>query len=326
MSFRAPLQTGQSGLRRSAVADTTRWVSEHFGVVLQTNFSPVDLDITDLVGLALRRNPRRAHLLVSSVLGKHVPVDPAVVIGTGRLLGELVARALGDEAAHTPGDEVVKALGSAVAHSLAGDVADRNWAGLAKAAVQDGEPQPLLAELDEALVSRAPSAAVVLGFAETATGLGHLVADQLRASTYLHSTRRRVPSVEVAGTFEEGHSHATDHLLLPVPTTLLDTDGPLVLVDDELSTGRTAMATITEAHRLHPRDRYLLATLIDLRSTAQEAEMQTLARELGCRIEMVSLVQGSAMLPPGLTEAVTGLLQDIDVNQVPTSAVQSAGE
>ena len=122
--------------------------------------------------------------------------------------------------------------------------------------------------------TRPPSPAVVLGFAETATGLGHLVADQLRAACYLHSTRRMVPSVEVAGTFEEGHSHATDHLLLPVPTTLLDTDAPLVLVDDELSTGKTAMGTITEAHRRHRRRHYVLASLIDLRSEADEAEMQ----------------------------------------------------
>ena len=46
----------------------------------------------DQVGL--RRNPRRAQLLVSTVLGKHLPADPRVIAGTGRLLGALVARAL----------------------------------------------------------------------------------------------------------------------------------------------------------------------------------------------------------------------------------------
>ena len=45
----------------------------------------------DLVGMALRRNPRRAHLLVSTVLGKHLPADPRLVYGAGRLLGALVA-------------------------------------------------------------------------------------------------------------------------------------------------------------------------------------------------------------------------------------------
>ncbi len=266
--------------------DMTRWVADEFGIVLRTRHSPVGLDITDLVGLALRRNPRRAHLLVSTVLGKHLPVDPGVVIGTGRLLGELVARALADE------------------------VDGRNWADsddwadAAQASVRRGRPLPLVSRLDEVVARRAPSAAVVLGFAETATGLGHLVADQLRAECYLHSTRRMVPSVTVAGTFQEGHSHATDHLLLPVPTTLLDTDSPLILVDDELSTGRTAMGTITEAHHRHRRRRYVLATLIDLRSEADEAEMRALAAHLDCRIDVVSLARGSVLLPDGLIDAV----------------------
>ena len=41
-----------------------------------------------LLGLALRDNPRRAQLLVSRVLGKHVPTDPRVVHTAGLLLGE----------------------------------------------------------------------------------------------------------------------------------------------------------------------------------------------------------------------------------------------
>ena len=51
-----------------------------------------DPALADLVGLALRRNPRRAHLLVSTVLGKHIPADPRVVHGAGLRLGRLVAR------------------------------------------------------------------------------------------------------------------------------------------------------------------------------------------------------------------------------------------
>ena len=55
---------------------------------------------------------------------------------------------------------------------------------------------------------------------------------------YLHSTRRPVAGVAPAGGFEEAHSHATSHLLLPEDPALLAGDGPLVLVDDEFSTGQ----------------------------------------------------------------------------------------
>lgn len=64
-------------------------------------------------------------------------------------------------------------------------------------------------------------AAVVLGYAETATGLGHCVADGVGLAPYLHSTRRPVPGVTPAGGFEESHSHATSHLLLPQDPGLL---------------------------------------------------------------------------------------------------------
>ncbi len=270
-----------------STVDRTTWVGDHFGVRLFTAASAVGLQLTDLVGLALRRNPRRAHLIVSTVLGKHVAVDPDLVVGTGRLLGELVSRALG-----------------------AGPTTD--WSMLIGTAVNAAEPLPLGAALDAARVDRPASAAVVLGFAETATSLGHLVADQLRARWYLHSTRRQVPGVEVAGSFEEGHSHATSHLLLPLPSTLLDTDDPLVLVDDELSTGGTAMGTIAEAHRRHPRSHYVVASLIDLRSAADEAEMCSLATRLGCRIDVVALVRGTVELPDALIGTVADRLRELD--------------
>lgn len=44
------------------------WVGERLGVELVG-----DEELGGLLGLALRRNPKRAHLLVSNVLGKHVP-------------------------------------------------------------------------------------------------------------------------------------------------------------------------------------------------------------------------------------------------------------
>ncbi len=257
----------------------TSWVTGQFGVELRTASSPVGLEITELVGLALRRNPRRAHLLVSTVLGKHVPTDPDLAVGIGRLLGELVAEALG--AART------------------------DWSALTDRAIRYADPLPLTTALDVVAARRRSDPLLVLGFAETATSLGQLVAEQLVARCYLHSTRRPVPGVEIAGTFEEGHSHATSHHLLPVPRRLLETEGPMVLVDDELSTGNTAMGTIIATHRLHPRSHYVIASLIDLRDEADEAEMRALAARLRCRIDVVSLTKGTVILPDGLIDAVT---------------------
>ncbi|OIJ86193.1 phosphoribosyltransferase [Streptomyces colonosanans] len=218
------------------------WVAERLGVELVG-----DGKLTELLGLALRHNPKRAHLLVSHVLGKHVPQSPSVVYGHGFALGRRVRELLGAE-------------------------------------------------------SPEESRAVVLGYAETATALGHSVADGLGHAPYLHSTRRPVEGVARAGGFEESHSHATSHLLLPNDPALLAGDGPLVLVDDEFSTGNTVRNTIRDLHGRYPRKRYVVVTLVDLRSAADLGRLEEFGREIGARIDLVTLATGTVRLPEGVLE------------------------
>lgn len=253
----------------------SEWVAEQFGVAVRDGQSTTGVGLEGLVRLALRRNPKRAHLLVSTVLGKHIPTDPRVVHGMGRLLGVVVRSVL-------DGGEVPAQVAAAAREVVAG------W-----------DPSAL-----ERADASGGQAVAVLGFAETATALGHCVADALGATWYLHSTRRPAPGVPVAGAFEEGHSHATSHLLQPIPASLLDQPGILVLVDDELSTGATAIGTIRELHRLCPRATYVVASLIDLRSPADRLRFEDLAAELGARILFASLATGSVELPDGLAGTV----------------------
>ncbi|MEU3197356.1 phosphoribosyltransferase [Streptomyces sp. NPDC006996] len=215
------------------------WVTRRLGVELTG-----DEALPGLLGLALRRNPKRAHLLVSNVLGKHVPQSPSVVYGHGVELGRRVRELLGRSA-------------------------------------QD---------------------AVVLGYAETATGLGHCVADGLGVAPCLHSTRRPVEGTATAGGFEEAHSHATSHLLLPEDPSLLAGSGPLVLVDDEFSTGNTVLNTVRDLHARYPRERYVVVALVDMRSPADAGRLDAFADEIGARIDLVTVASGTVRLPDGVLE------------------------
>lgn len=256
------------------------WVASRLGVRL-----PGEGLLTDLVGLAVRRNPRRAHLLVSSVLGKHVPTDPRLVYGAGLALGHLVRERLGSS-----GEDVGSLLGSALRGGSCSLVRDRLR-----------EPVPAVD-------------AIVLGYAETATALGHAVADALGGAYYLHSTRRPVEGFTAYGGFEEEHSHATSHLLLPAVAADLDRDVPFVLVDDELSTGRTILNTISALHAVRPRRHYVLAALVDMRSPADLARADELAERLGVRIDAVSLAQGSVELPSDILEAGQALVAELSAS------------
>nr|WP_263173419.1 phosphoribosyltransferase [Streptomyces sp. SCSIO ZS0520] len=208
--------------------------------------------LRDMLGLALRRNPKRAHLLVSNVLGKHVPQLPSVVHRSGHDLGRRVLELLGPEQA---------------------------------------------------------GSSVVLGYAETATGLGHCVADGMSSAPYLHSTRRPVPGVHQAGGFEESHSHATSHLLLPEDPELLAGSGPLVLVDDEFSTGNTVLNTIRTLHGRYPRERYVIVALVDMRAPQDRQRLADFAEEIGARIDLIAAARGTVSLPPDVLTAGQALVE-----------------
>lgn len=260
MSGPVTKQTTRKGKTIDEVWSGT-WVADRLGVGLHDceagprpgpRLSP---RLTELLGLALRRNPKRAHLLVSQVLGKHVPQSPRTVYAAGYGLGTRVRALLGEDGA---------------------------------------------------------AAAVVLGYAETATGLGHCVADGLGTAPYLHSTRRPVPGVATAGGFEEAHSHATSHLLLPEDPALLAGDGPLVLVDDEFSTGNTVLNTIRDLHARHPRSHYVVVALVDMRSPADRDRLTAFAAELGARVDLIALASGTVSLPDGVLAKGQALVEQYE--------------
>ncbi len=275
---------------------TGSWVAQQAGVRLADRSSPLGLTVADLVGLALRRNWRRPQLLVSTVLGKHVPTDPRIVYAAGLLLGGQVAYALTDT---KPAD---LASGRLLREALAGQPGNAR-------ALLDHAPAPA-----PALVGKV----AVLGYAETATALGHAVADALPGAVYLHSTRRPVGTATEAG-FEEEHSHASSHLLLAEDPQLLTGD-VLVLVDDELSTGRTVLNTVATVHRRHLRRRYVVAALVDVRSEGDRVGMALRAAELGVRLDVVALASGTLTLPPDLPAQAARLLSAHPDVALPTPA------
>lgn len=188
-------------------------------------------------GLALRDNPRRAQLVVSRVLAKHLPVPGAAAERAGHDLGRRVAEVLGDG------------------------------------------PPP-----------------VVLGYCETATSLGQLVAEVLPGAHYVHTTRRPDPRVPALGGFEEEHSHATSHVLQPLDQApLRDRTRPLVLVDDELTSGTTVRNTLAA---LPPHDVVVVATLLDLRPDAARARLT---------VPVVAPVSGELVVPDDVQERAAAL-------------------
>ncbi|MDR7081819.1 adenine/guanine phosphoribosyltransferase-like PRPP-binding protein [Arthrobacter ginsengisoli] len=302
------------------------YVRDALGVDVASDPGRSVLPVKSLVGLALRRNPKRAHLLVSLVLAKHVPTEPGIATSAGQLLGLLVRRELQDFVAGDP-DAAAGALTAVI-----DEAAERLGRLLDGESCPDGGTTPnaerctrlaAVAGLCELLARQHTDlpGVVTIGYAETATGLGQLVAGQL-GTYYIHSTRHSSSGVEPYGAFEEMHSHATSHQLLPTSRAALNQAETVVLVDDELSTGATIINTIRELHRTAPHRRYIVASLVDLRSPADRDRLEELARELGTGISAVALAQGSIRLPETLAADAAELISSLPL---PCAAVPGPG-
>lgn len=139
----------------------------------------------ELFDIAARANPKRGFLIVSKLIGRHLPTRPAAMRSAMRQLAERV-----------PAD--------------------------------------------------IPGPVVFLGMAETAVGLGQGVHAAWREITgredawFIQSTRQTHDDMPVWTTFEEGHSHASSHLVhVPDELETFRKARTLVIVDDECSTGTT---------------------------------------------------------------------------------------
>uniref|UniRef100_UPI001F2880EF phosphoribosyltransferase domain-containing protein n=1 Tax=Agromyces humi TaxID=1766800 RepID=UPI001F2880EF len=200
----------------AAVHRGAGFVMDALGLTFTSGSQPFPFDA--VTGIALRRNPRRAHLLTSKLLGKHYPQSPALIEAAAEVVASKVWAALAD---------VPESVPAAYTRRLA-DALD--GAGLTSAPRQD------LTVFGDRLT--------VLGFAEAATGLGASVAAALGAY-YVSTTRYPVRSRAEYGSFQEEHSHAPSHYLTPADRGALDDRSKtVVLVDDELTTGKTARNTI----------------------------------------------------------------------------------
>lgn len=246
-------------------------------VTVRVRHNPFRLPLEALFGMAARINKKRSFLFVSKVLGKHIPVDPHTPLLGGAALALLLARSWsGDAEAHAG------LLEEAIRGLVRPEEAKRAYRRIRDAGL------------------RLPVPVVFIGFAETATALGHSMYAALEGDrAYLHSTRERIPARRPLIEFEEEHSHAVAHRCYADDEALLAGEGAIVLVDDEITTGKTALNIIEELQAKFPRRRYVVASLLDWRSEEDERRFAKLEERLGISIETISLVKGTVEVTGG---------------------------
>ncbi len=113
----------------------------------------------------------------------------------------------------------------------------------------------MMRSFGEMLAKKYPKTKLVIGFAETATAIGAVVAESFVSDCfYIHTTREFVPGAMDCLYFLEEHSHAPEQKLIvdSVSERIASTDS-IIFVDDEISTGKTMINMIQQLRNRFPQ-------------------------------------------------------------------------
>lgn len=236
---------------------------------IETKANPFGFRMDDLFLMGARVNPKRSFLFISKLLGKHLEVQADIPKLSGHLLSNLFVQ---QEEGRYYSD--IHALVEAVKSEVVTDYVKE--------------------ELNRTHSLR--EKVLFLGFAETATGIGHAVFSPFQNAHYVHTTREEFTDKESVFNFQEEHSHATDHLCYLLEKEVIEEVSHIVLIDDEVTTGNTCLNLIRSLNEVYPNKRYTIMSLLDWRTDEQEEAYVRFQEELNIQINNLSLLRGSVDL------------------------------
>ncbi|MGV8984145.1 phosphoribosyltransferase family protein [Clostridium sp.] len=199
------------------------------------------IPMSKLFTMSARENKKRDFLFVSKVIGKHMPMIP----GTLKIIGGILARIWINEREDShdyPTNELVNTLIS-LDDSINMTNLDLN---IEDKIIRNHNVSDSISNSNDILNKpiRLVNKTLFIGFAETATGLAQSVFQNFSNASYIHTTREKITSIKPALFFNEEHSHAVEHSLFPYKSDFFNDFEDIVLIDDELTTGKSALNLI----------------------------------------------------------------------------------
>jgi len=166
-------------------------------------------------------------------------------------------------------------------------------------------------------ITGGPGASVWIGMAETATGLGYGVFEAacrqgLKNALFLQTTRYHLDGVRRLE-FDEAHSHATDFFLYYPEQSRqrqqFQNAKTLVLIDDEISTGRTFLQLLKAYRRVNPHLQNVY--VVSLVNFSHPGDRETFQRQAGAKVSWVWLRSGRLRFDDNRNAALDGIAVNV---------------
>lgn len=226
--------------------------------------NPYNFNLSDLVVLGGRlNNAKRNFLFISKVLGKHIPVKPNVMKAIGYLLANEI---------YPENNINVELLRDYIIN-------------------KDGNENAVKAELSKKITVNKDT--LIIGFAETATALGMSLASSLNNIFYVNTTREELIDEKSVFDFEEEHSHAINHKCYLKDINKFKNAKRIILVDDEITTGKTMLNLIEELKKVSPDKEYIVVSILDFRNDEYRQKYNEFINKNKINIRTVSLISAN---------------------------------
>lgn len=224
---------------------------------IQINKNNCNLKLDKVFEIGKRtNNSKRNFLFISKLLGKHIIVKPNICKATGILLSSLKYKDINNK-------NLIKYI--------------------------NGEDVDISKELNQE--SNNENKVLVIGFCETATGLGMSVASSIKNCTYQTTTRENILNITNL-TFEEEHCHATTHKMYSLMDKNFNTYDEIILVDDEITTGNSMLNLISELQKITNIKKYNIMTILDWRNKEYLDKYNEYIKNNKIDINVYSLISG----------------------------------
>lgn len=228
--------------------------------------NPFQFQMDDLFKFGVRKNPKRNFLFVSTLLGKHLAIQPQMLKIAGSLLANIYTKTLYDiQFANTD------VLSRAIKENYVSDEA----------------------QYESQKTYKLPQKTFIIGFAETATGISESVFSSFSNSFFVHTTRRPVCSRKNAFSFLEEHSHGINHKCFLDNEYELRCSDNILLIDDEITTGNTCRNLIRSITKEFGPKKYTILSILNWCGEKEVEAFKNLESETENTISMASIIGGT---------------------------------
>lgn len=267
----------------TATKNTSVLLNKHFhfeisngqlDVIVRNNSQNNSFDLNDIMEVGSRNNSKRGFLFVSKILGKHIPNNPKTINRyTQKLTNKIKNKIKNDNVLFVGFAETATCLSQLIFEQYV----DFYY----KHRNQRNNNTSNTSKKEKSLIKSIKS-----------VKLENLLEKKIQ---YIHTTRYLLDE-PILINFQEEHSHAPNHILCD---TINDKDKiqSLVLIDDELSTGKTCINFIKELIKTNQFPRLKTIYIVSITNWIDDNKIREMKKEIGSQyhvnLNFVDLIKGS---------------------------------